>query len=243
MNNNTGVKRLEIIAYSIEACEIALSAGADRIELCDNPGDGGTTPSFGLVSKALEISSIPVFPMVRPRGGDFLYSEWEIDIMLKDIRLFRELGCKGVVFGLLNPDGTVDENHTKQLVEASGDMEVTFHRAFDRVSDPMIALQSVIRCGCKRILTSGGYPTAPEGMDMIRRLQLEANDRIIIMPGSGVRASNINNLMHFTGCVEVHSSASVSSAGRMSYVNKRMREHLTYPLPDPEQVKAMKANL
>ena len=106
MNTFLRVKRLEIIAYNIEACQIASSAGADRIELCDNPGDGGTTPSWGMVSKALEISNIPVFPMVRPRGGDFLYTDLEIEIMRHDINVFRKLGCKGVVFGLLNKDGT-----------------------------------------------------------------------------------------------------------------------------------------
>jgi copper homeostasis protein len=232
--------RLEIIAYNIEACQIASSAGADRIELCDNPGDGGTTPSIGMVSKALEISGIPVFPMVRPRGGDFLYSDWEVDIMIKDIKAFRDLGCKGVVFGLLNADGTINTIDTLKLVEAAGDMEVTFHRAFDRAARLSEALESVISCGCKRILTSGGLPTAPEGMDQIRKLQSQAEGRIIIMPGSGVRSANIRQLMEYTGCSEMHSSASVIKESAMSFLNPLMSENLTYPIPDPQEVSRLR---
>jgi len=234
-------KRLEIIAYCIEACQIASSAGADRIELCDNPGDGGTTPSLGMVIKALEISGIPVFPMVRPRGGDFLYSDWEFDIMLNDVRTFREHGCKGVVFGLLNPDGTVDEARTRRLVEAAGDMEVTFHRAFDRVCDPVEALESVIRCGCSRILTSGGYPTAPEGMSQLSQLRSQASGRIIIMPGSGIRSSNIKQVLQTTGCSEVHSSATTLRRSNMQFLNDRMKEDLSHPIPDTLEVSRMKA--
>ena len=232
--------RLEIIAYCIEACQIASSAGADRIELCDNPGDGGTTPSFGMVAKALEISGIPVFPMIRPRGGDFLYSDLEFDIMLSDVQAFRSLGCQGVVLGLLNADGTVDETRTKRLVEAAGNMAVTFHRAFDRVNDQMEALESVIRCGCRRILTSGGFPTAPEGMHQIKDLQSQASERIIIMPGSGIRSSNIRQVLETTGCFEVHSSATTLQSSAMQYLNKSMKEDLSYPVPDPYEVSRMK---
>jgi copper homeostasis protein len=240
MSTQKSPNQLEIIAYGIEACEIASSAGADRIELCDNPGDGGTTPSFGMVSKALEISAIPVFPMVRPRGGDFFYSDWEIDIMRNDVKIFRDLGCKGVVLGLLNADGSINVADTKKLVDAAGDMEVTFHRAFDRVYDPMMALEAVISCGCKRILTSGGFPTAPEGMDQIRALNIQAKDRIIIMPGSGVRSANIKRLMDYTGCAEVHSSASSIKDSRMEFLNPKMAEKLTHPVPDASEVQAMK---
>lgn len=233
-------KRLEIIAYCIEACQIASSAGADRIELCDNPGDGGTTPSSGMVSKALEITGIPVFPMVRPRGGDFLYSDWEFDIMLRDVRSFRALGCKGVVLGLLTMSGDVDKYRTAKLVEEAGDMEVTFHRAFDRVRDPEASLEAVIQCGCRRILTSGGYPTAPEGMHVLRQLQIQASGRIIIMPGSGIRAANIRQIVDHTACSEVHSSATRIKASGMSYRNERMGETLTHPIPDPAEVSRMK---
>jgi copper homeostasis protein len=233
-------KKLEIIAYCIEACKIASSAGADRIELCDNPGDGGTTPSSGMVSKALEISEIPVFPMVRPRGGDFLYSDWEFDIMKKDVMHFRSLGCKGVVLGILDQDGNVDESRTRSLVEAAGDMEVTFHRAFDRVRDPMESLEVVIRTGCRRILTSGGFPTVPEGIATIRELNEVAAERIIIMPGSGVRSHNIREILNQTGCREIHSSASVTKETGMRFLQTRMNERLSHPIPDYSEVLNMK---
>lgn len=241
MKNKSQPKRLEIIAYCIEACQITSSNGADRIELCDNPADGGTTPSAGMTSKALEISGIPVFPMVRPRGGDFLYSDLEFDIMLRDVRTFREMGCKGVVFGLLNADGTVDENRTSRLVDEAHGMEVTFHRAFDRVREPLTALEAVIRCGCSRILTSGGYPTAPEGMDVIRQLHEQAAGRIIIMPGSGIRSTNIASIMEYTGCLEVHSSATTYTSSAMQFLNDRMKEELKHPVPDPSEIRHMKA--
>lgn len=234
-------KRLEIIAYCIEACQIASSAGADRIELCDNPGDGGTTPSFGMLSKALEISSIPVFPMVRPRGGDFFYSDWEFDIMLKDVLQFRSLGCRGVVIGLLDQDGKVDETRTRMLVEAAGDMDVTFHRAFDRVEHPLESLEAVIRTGCRRILTSGGFPTVPEGMDVIRDLNVQSAGRIIIMPGSGVRSHNIRAILDHTECQEIHSSASILRESTMHFQNPRMKERLKHPVPDHSEVLKMKA--
>lgn len=243
MNNTVDHKKLEIIAYCIEACQLASSAGADRIELCDNPGDGGTTPSLGMTSMALEISGIPVFPMVRPRGGDFLFSDLEFSIMLRDVRTFRELGCKGVVFGLLNADGTVDENRTSRLVDEARDMEVTFHRAFDRVRDTQTALEAVIRCGCSRILSSGGFPTAPEGMDVIKQLQEQAAGRIIIMPGSGIRSTNISEIITVTGCQEIHSSAASFSHSSMQFLNDRMKEDLKHPVPDPAEIRHMKATL
>jgi copper homeostasis protein len=243
MNKYLEPKKLEIIAYCIEACQIASSNGADRIELCDNPGDGGTTPSMGMTSLALEISGIPVFPMVRPRGGDFLYSELEFDIMIRDVKTFRELGCKGVVFGLLNADGTVDEDRTRRLVDEARGMEVTFHRAFDRVKDTHIALEAVIRCGCSRILTSGGFPTAPEGMNVIRHLHEQAAGRIIIMPGSGIRSTNISEIISFTGCQEVHSSATAFSLSSMQFLNDRMNEDLKHPVPDPAEIHRMKASI
>ena len=234
-------KKLEIIAYCIEACSIASSAGADRIELCDNPGDGGTTPSFGMVSKALEISNIPVYPMVRPRGGDFLYSDREFDIMRNDVMHFRSLGCKGVVLGLLDQDGNVDESRTRMLVESAGDMEVTFHRAFDRARNPLESLEAVIRTGCRRILTSGGFPTAPEGLKILQELNVKASGRIIIMPGSGVRSHNIREILDETGCQEIHSSASINQETGMRYLNANIHEHLSHPIPSHAEVSKMKA--
>lgn len=234
---------LEIIAYDIQACQIALSAGADRIELCDNPGDGGTTPSLGMVRKAVEISSVPVFPIIRPRGGDFHYSEEEFEIMLTDIRAFREAGCSGVVVGILNSNGTVDEARTSTLVDAAGHLAVTFHRAFDRVRNPEEALEAVIRCGCRRILTSGCRPTAPEGMDTLRKLHEISSGRIIIMPGSGIRSSNIAEIARYTGCTELHSSAAIQADSTMEFQNPSMRERLTHTIPDAAEIRRMQSQL
>lgn len=234
---------LEIIAFCIEACQVAAASGADRIELCDNPGEGGTTPSAGMIRKAVAISPIPVFPIIRPRGGDFLYSDEEFDIMQDDVALCRDAGCRGVVLGLLLADGRIDVDRTSKLVERAGPMEVTFHRAFDRVANPFGSLEDVIRCGCRRILTSGCRPTAEQGIDIIRELHLRARGRITIMPGSGIRAANISAIVERTGVTEVHSSAASLSNSRMSFVNAAMQEDLSHPMPSASDVKTMRAAL
>ena len=234
---------LEIIAFCIEACLVASASGADRIELCDNPGEGGTTPSAGMIRKAVATTPIPVFPIIRPRGGDFLYSDAEFEIMQDDVTFCRDIGCQGVVLGLLQADGHVDVERTSKLVERAGNMEVTFHRAFDRVADPFASLEDVIRCGCRRILTSGCRPTAEKGLDIIRELQVRAQGRISIMPGSGIRSSNIAAIIQGTGVTEVHSSAASLSASRMSYVNAAMQEDLSHPMPSSSDVQAMRTIL
>jgi copper homeostasis protein len=238
-----GSYTLEIIAFCIEACHIAAASGADRIELCDNPGAGGTTPSAGMIRKAVATSPIPVFPIIRPRGGDFLYSDAEFEIMQDDVALCRDIGCQGVVLGLLHADGGVDVDRTARLVERASPMAVTFHRAFDRVADPFASLEDVIRSGCRRILTSGCRPTAEEGLRDIHELLVRAKGRIIIMPGSGIRPTNIAAIVEKTGVSEVHSSASSLSASRMTYLNAAMREDLTHPMPSPADVKAMRKTL
>lgn len=233
-------KTLEVIAFCIEACHVAASAGADRIELCDNPGEGGTTPSAGMIRMAVASTPIPVFPIIRPRGGDFLYSDAEFDIMLEDVLVCREAGCRGVVLGLLNEDGSVDVDRTARLVERAHPMEVTFHRAFDRVADPIASLEDVIRAGCRRILTSGCRPTAEQGLSLIRELNLRAQGRISIMPGSGIRSSNIGRIVGETGVFEVHSSASRQSMSRMAFRNPAMGEELTHTMPCPTEVSEMR---
>lgn len=230
---------LEIIAYCAEACETAESNGADRIELCDNPHDGGTTPSHGRIRQARRYLDIPLFPIIRPRGGDFLYSNEEFRIMEHDILQCRELGCDGVVLGMLRADGSVDRERTSKLVEAAYPMEVTFHRAFDRVKEPMQALEDVISTGCTRILTSGLAPTVSEGIETIRRLQQAADGRIVIMPGSGVRADNIRDIVEATGVTEIHSSASTARDSAMEYLNPLMSEKPTHVLPDGSAVRRM----
>lgn len=234
---------LEIIGFTIDGCIRAQHAGATRIELCDNPSDGGTSPSYGFIKSAREVLHIPIYCMIRPRGGDFLYSDTEIAIMKKDIAACIELGCDGVVFGLLNDNGTVDKKNTAELVRLAYPMGVTFHRAFDRVKDPMQSLEDIIDTGCERILTSGLMPAAPEGAGLIAALIELADNRIIIMPGSGVRADNIVELAKKTGATEFHSSARKKLDSMMKYSNAAMKETLSSVTADEEEIKNLIVNL
>ncbi|WP_121355609.1 copper homeostasis protein CutC [Flavisolibacter nicotianae] len=208
---------VEIIAFTIESCVVIEQSGADRIELCDNPSDGGTTASYGLIKAAREKVTIPLFPIIRPRGGDFLYSDDEFSIMKTDVRLCKELGCDGVVVGLLHKDGRIDVERTAQLVELAHPMDVTFHRAFDHCYDPFEALEQIIQIGCKRILTSGQKPLATEGAERIAELVKAADGRIVIMPGSGVRPVNIGELAKQTGAMEFHASLRSNARSKMEF--------------------------
>jgi copper homeostasis protein len=195
----------------LEACvNSAISAieaqhgGADRVELCENLHDGGTTPSAGTILLAREKLHIQLFVMIRSRGGDFLYSDHESGIMNCDVRSAKESGADGVVFGILNPDGSIDKERMKILIDLARPMQVTCHRAFDMTADPFQAMEDLISLGVDRILTSGQKPTAPEGASLIRDLIRKANRRIIIMPGSGVKEQNVMKLVEETGATEIH---------------------------------------
>ena len=228
---------LEVIGFDIASCVLAEKYGAHRIELCANPKEGGTTPSLGMIKKARSVTQIQIFPIIRPRGGDFLYSDEEFEIMKTDILTCKEAGCDGVVIGLLKQDGTIDIPRTTELVLLAGNMDVTFHRAFDRVSDPKQSLEDVIATGCKRILTSGQHPTVLEGLKSLKALVEQARDRIIIMPGSGVRSGNIIEIAKETGAKSFHSSAGGILNGKMTYKNPEMKEELTYASIDIEELK------
>jgi copper homeostasis protein len=234
---------LEVIGFDLASCLIAEQYGADRIELCANPHDGGTTPSWGTISAARQATSVQLFPIIRPRGGDFLYSDSEFDAMIADIEQCRQLGCDGVVIGMLLSDGSVDARRCAALIDQAGSMQVTFHRAFDRVQDPMRSLEQIIDLGCTRILTSGLCPTAEMGKDMLRTLVEAAGDRITIMPGSGVRAANIVELADFTGARAFHSSARSDCASAMDYVNPAMAEDLSCTRLDAGEVADMRRRL
>lgn len=197
---------VEVCAFSLESCLIAQKAGANRIELCGGMFEGGTTPSAGLIRLVTQSVKIPVYVMIRPRGGDFLYSDSEFELMKEDIRLAKELGANGIVIGILKPNGQVDTKRTKELVELSKPLGVTFHRAFDVAKEPLEALEDVILCGCERILTSGQKNTVIEGLDLIEKLVEKAQNRIEIMAGSGVNSQNASILwqkgvsaLHLTG--------------------------------------------
>jgi copper homeostasis protein len=235
---------LEIAVFNIDSAMAAAEAGADRLELCENPQDGGTTPSYGFMKTVRELVSIPVFPIIRPHGGDFLYSESAYRVMQKDIALAKELGFEGIVLGLLNADGTIDADRTARLVQQAYPMEVTFHRAFDRAKDPLEALETIIQTGCSRILTSGQQPNAFGAKELIQQLvNLAADNRIIIMPGSGVRASNIQALANFTGAQELHSSARKLVPSNMGFIVESMQESLQNCLVDPDEIQQMKLQL
>jgi len=173
---------------------------------------------------AMALITIPVFPIIRPRGGDFLYSAEEYQTMLYDVGLCKDLGFGGVVLGCLHSDGTVDVKRTAALVKAAGNMQVTFHRAFDRTIDPFDALEAIVDCGCKRILSSGQVPNAFDGRELIKALIAQAGNRIIIMPGSGVHSNNISALAAYTGATELHSSARQLQPSAMRFTKERMQE-------------------
>ncbi len=232
---------LEIAIFNIHSALLAAQPGADRIELCENSAEGGTTPSYGTLQIIRQKITIPIFPIVRPRGGDFFYSDEEFAVMLKDVWLVKQLGFEGVVTGMLNIDGSIDAERIKRLIEIAYPLEVTFHRAFDRCKEPLQALEDIIECGCQRILTSGQKPTAYEGKDLIKQLILQADDRIIIMPGSGVRSDNIKELADYTGAIEMHSSARTMIDSKMKFCNEAMTEKLQNISVDEDEIKKMKA--
>ncbi len=234
---------LEVIAFDVESCHLAEENGADRIELCANPHEGGTTPSFGMMKAARKSTSLPVFPIIRPRGGDFLYSDKEYEAIKDDIKSSQDAGCDGVVIGILTKDGDIDLERCQALVEMAGTQEVTFHRAFDRVKNPEISLEQIIAIGCKRILTSGLCSTAIEGKTLLKKLIDQANERIIIMPGSGIRSENIISLAIDTGARAFHSSARTLRKSQMAYFNPRMNESLEQVSLDGEEVSRLRQNL
>jgi|WetSurMetagenome_2_1015567.scaffolds.fasta_scaffold114359_2 copper homeostasis protein len=195
---------LEACVNSALSAVEAFKGGAHRVELCENLHDGGTTPSVGAIRYAREHIDIGLYVMIRPRGGDFLYSEAEFSIMKEDIRLARYLDADGVVFGMLNANGTVDRARTGELVRLARPMGVTFHRAFDMTADPFVAMEDLVSLGVDRILTSGQSDSALEGADLIRQLVDRSAGRIIIMPGHGIKEHNLAEAIAKTGASEFH---------------------------------------
>jgi copper homeostasis protein len=196
-----------IVEACVDSVESALAAergGAARLELCDALFDGGTTPSAGMIAAVRERVSIPVFVIIRPRGGGFVYSAAELDVMRRDIVAARGLGANGVVIGPLGADGAVEEEQTRALVQVAGDLSVTFHRAFDFAPDLADALESLVSAGVGRVLTSGGAPTALAGIPALAALVSQAGERLTVMAGGGVREDNVRAIVDGTGVREVH---------------------------------------
>jgi copper homeostasis protein len=209
---------IEICANSAQSCVEAEAGGAKRVELCAAIAEGGTTPSYGEIKTARALApAIDLNVIIRPRGGDFLYTPAEIQAMRCDIEMAKELGVHGVVFGCLTKEGDVDVRLLNRLAAAAQPLSVTFHRAFDVCRDPFVALEQIIDAGCDRILTSGQQPDAVKGIPLIAELVRRAGARLIIMPGSGVRESNIARIEAETGAKEFHTSARTVLHSRMVY--------------------------
>lgn len=204
---------LEICAGSLTSALIAQRGGADRIELCENLVLGGTTPSFGTLSLARKLISIPIHVLIRPRGGNFVYSEIELATMKMDIETCKEMGMNGVVLGVLHPDGTVNTGHCATLLETAKPMAVTFHRAFDETPDPFTALEDIIHLGFNAVLSSGRQKTALQGVGLLRTLNEKAGSNIIIIPCGGIRPDNLPEILVQTTVAAVHSAAVYHSDG------------------------------
>ena len=235
--------KLEICCFNLESAIVANKARADRIELCADPGAGGTTPGLGLIRTIRKKTDIELWPIIRIRGGDFLFDEEEIDVMLQDVEACKSAGCDGVVIGVLLPDGRVDKIQSGRLIKMAYPMGVCFHRAFDWTRNPFEALEDIIEIGCERILTSGQQSTAMLGAPLIKDLVLQADGRIKIMPGSGVRAANISDLKKETGADNFHSSARIIKKSSMEYIQPFMNEELVQVLADREEIAGMIAQL
>ncbi len=212
-----GEYRIEVCANSMESAVIATESGAYRIELCAAMSEGGTTPSYGEIAATRKHVNCKLNVLIRPRGGDFLYSPEELDIMRMDIEMAKSLGVDGIVIGCLNADGTVDEHAMKSLMQSAGKMSVTFHRAFDMTADPFAALETIISLGCNRILTSGQSVSAYSGTELLAKLVKQADGRISIMPGCGISAQNIRYIAENTHAYEFHMSGKGKVDSAMNY--------------------------
>ncbi len=213
---------IEICVEGVDGAVAAERGGGDRIELCASLVEGGITPSLGTVRATLGAVRAPVMVMVRPRGGDFLYSALEFASMRDDVAALRETGAAGVVFGCLTASGQVDEERTRELVDAARPLSVTFHRAFDMTDDPAAALEALVRCGVDRVLTSGQALTAVEGLPVLRRLVAQAAGRIVVMGCGALRPDAIGKVIREAGLTEVHFSAQAWVPSAMRFRNARL---------------------
>ena len=213
---------VEVVVYNIHSAMKAEEGGADRIELCDSPGDGGTTPTLGTVEVVRKNVNLDVYVMIRPRGGDFCYTSYEFHAMKRDISHCQKLSVDGVVFGILNPDGTIDKKRCGELIKKVRPLKATCHRAFDMTRDPFEALEDCIEVGFDRILTSGQQPQVIKGVELIAALNKKAKGRIVIMPGAGVNEDTVQTVVSATGVDEIHCSAFAFDESKMLYRNSKI---------------------
>jgi copper homeostasis protein len=222
---------VEVVCYSLESALAAQDAGANRIELCGGFPEGGTTPSFALIELVQRKLQIPVHVMIRPRGGDFLYSDTEFEVMMRDVEICKNLQVAGVVFGLLNPDGSLDISHCVDLIKHASPLNATLHRAFDRTPDPFMSLEDAVFCGFSRILTSGLEKTAIDGSELLKKLIEKAANRIVIMPGCGITDENILSLHNELHACEYHLSGKKLVPTKMLYNNVKINFNLNADEP------------
>jgi copper homeostasis protein len=239
---------VEVVVFNLESALKAQEGGADRIELCDNPAEGGTTPSTGMIELVRQNLSIDVYTMIRPRGGDFLYSNYEFHAMKRDIVQCQKASVDGVVFGVLNPDGTIDKKRCQELIARARPLKVTCHRAFDMTRDPFAALEDCIEAGFDRILTSGQRAHAIQGANLLGELVKKAAGRIEIMAGSGISEENVAEIVGTAGVSAIHFSAVTYRSSHMQYVNPNIPgmgaiggEEYNIRTVDPEKVKTIRA--
>jgi copper homeostasis protein len=211
--------KIEICVEGTDGLVAAQNAGADRVELCASLLEGGLTPSLGVVREALRVATIPFHVIIRPRGGDFLYSELEFASMLEDVKAMRELGVAGVVIGCLTPDGQIDEARTRALVDAARPLKVTCHRAFDMTRDYREAIEALVRAGVDRVLTSGQRDTALEGADILKDTTAIADGRIVVMACGALDRDNIAQVRRATGVDEMHFAALKTLKSTMDFRN------------------------
>jgi copper homeostasis protein len=210
---------LEVCANGYESALAAQLGGADRVELCDNLQEGGTTPSYGQIRLCKQQLTIAIWPIIRPRGGDFLYSDDEFQIMLDDVSVCKQLNCDGIVTGILTADGHIDEARMLEIISMAHPLPVAFHRAFDMTQNMNAALETLIKLGIVRVLSSGGAENALSGAEVLRGLVKQAQGRIALMPGSGITVQNIETLIASIGAPAYHTSAKVQAESMMQYRN------------------------
>lgn len=233
----------EVCAFNIQSAIIAERAGAYRVELCDNPVEGGTTPSYGAIMETREQIRIKLYPIIRPRAGNYLYDDHEFSIMKRDILFCRENGCDGISVGIQKINGEIDTDRLKQIVEWAAPLGVTCNRVFDCAPDPIKALEDVISCGCERILTSGLKSAAPDASSLLAKLVELAGDRIVIMPGAGINSKNIAKLAEQTNAREFHGSARRIASNPVTFITKEVSDYGNVYITDEQEVKDIIAQL
>ena len=233
----------EVCAFNIQSAIIAERAGAARVELCDNPVEGGTTPSYGTIIETREKITIDLYPIIRPRSGNYFYDEEEYAIIRRDIMICRDLGCDGISVGTQKINGDIDTEMLKRIVEWAGPLGVTCNRAFDCPPDPFKALEDIISCGCERILTSGQRSAAPDAGELLGKLVKAAGNRIIIMPGAGIKSNNIKKLVQESNATDYHGSARKIAANPVTFINKEVSDYGNVYITDEQEVRDIIAQL